>query len=145
MDNLNDLYFLSRTPSCGLGSRYTIGQILYEIVSVPEQIREACNLIHRLGVAKKYKPSFYTLKYIERVYTAIPSAKIEDMIHLCNYLGSILSLTRNKKLIGTLEIKPGGNQKEIPKETKHLKTSLTTCKNTGNVFIIIIHILPDYE
>lgn len=144
-DNLEHFYFLKKTHR-GIGLRYSLNQILYDLVTVPEHIRNACMLLRANGAPRSYTPSFYMVKHAARVIEQLPGLAFDDLIFICNYLGNTLSATVNKKAVEKVLIAVGDKVRTGTDIRKNRLIDNLNVRNdiTENSFNIVIYYLPDY-
>lgn len=146
MENLKHLYFFEEdNETKTIRSRYTIGQVLFDIVPVPEQFRSSCLVASQAGVSLKHRPSFYVLKYVEIVKKELPSVKVDDLIYLCGKLGNLLCQTRNRLPVESIQIKQINTDPRLEKKTKYFSQHDILNTKTGNRFLVSVNKLPDYD
>lgn len=145
MDNLKHLYFLKENETYGMGMRYSIGQILYDLVTVPDNIHKTCELIRSFGCPRTYRPNWYMMKHINKIPKVIENLEFDDVIFLTNQLGMHLSLTTNSRTVIDVKIARGPKIYGIGdlRKLKHVECETITSNKTGNVFTLAIYYAPE--
>lgn len=147
MDNLKHLYFLTDNPTYGIGLRYTIGQVLFDIITVPDQVREACQVLRKCGAPRNYRPSFYMLKHVEKVYKELPYVEFDDVVFLSNQLGYHLALSRNNRAVINVRISEGTKIEGLGdiRKVKNIDMATMESHKTGRTFTAAIFYAPDFQ
>lgn len=146
MDNLTHFYYFENHKEFGMCSRFTMKQVLYDLVTVPEKVRAGFEALRKTGCPGYYRPSFYILKYAPLVYERFPNIDFRDLCFLSNKLGRIFHEFR---LMIPVSIEMEMNEKiplkKIPENSKFKKFYEDTNEKTGNMFRILIHFMPDFQ
>ena len=145
MDNLKHLYFFEESSNSTIRSRYSLGQVLYDLITVPEQVSEACKIARMAGFSNSYKPTFYVLKYISTVCKELPHVNPDDVANICGKLGSLLSQTRNGLPVVSIKIEQilKDTVSKIKRTSRFYSEHILENTKTENNFKVSICKMPD--
>ena len=147
MDNLKHLYFFEESSNNTIRSRYSLGQVLFDLVTVPEQVIEACKIARLAGFNNNYKPTFYVLKYISTVCKELPYADPDDVANICGKIGSLLSQTKNGLPVVSIKIEQilKDSIPKIKRTSRFYSEHILENTKTENNFKVCICKMPDID